>query len=126
VVKAHPTLTVIDVQRQRIKPPSYLKAEARAVFLEVVDCSAPSHFKQNEVPLLAMYASAVHLARFYCDRIGSERDDGSCHRLWIENAKLALSIATKLRLSPQTRYDARAAQRKQDEPNDITPPWEAF
>jgi phage terminase small subunit len=124
--KNNPVLSVIDTQRQRLKPPASLKPEARAIFEHVVNHSAATQFKENEAPLLALYCSALHLARHYCDRIGGEQDaSGQCNKLFIENARLATSIATKLRLTPQTRFDSRAAERKASEPvySDDMAPW---
>jgi phage terminase small subunit len=123
--KNNPVLSVIDTQRQRLKPPASLKPEVKAIFEHVVNHSAPTQFKENEAPLLALYCSALYLARFYCDRIGAENDAGQNNKLFIENARLATSIATKLRLTPQTRFDSRAAERKASEPvySDDMAPW---
>jgi hypothetical protein len=63
------SLTVIDVQRQRLKPPAYLKKEERAIWEHVVGHSAPMHFKENEAPLLALYCTSIHLARFTPTRL---------------------------------------------------------
>ena len=51
-------ISVIDVQRQRLKPPAYLKKEERVIFEHVVNHSAPVHFKENEAPLLALYCAS--------------------------------------------------------------------
>jgi phage terminase small subunit len=118
-------LAVIDVQRQRLKPPPYLKKEERVIFEHVVSHSAPMHFKENEAPLLALYCTSIHLARFYAGNIGSEGDTGHNHKQWVENARLSASLATKLRLTPQTRFDARAAERYSAVPSDDAPrPWD--
>ena len=53
-------ITIIDVQRQRLKPPAYLKKEERTIFEHVVNHSAPTHFKENEAPLLALYCTSIH------------------------------------------------------------------
>ena len=104
-------ISVIDVQMQRLKPPGYLKTEARAIWEHVVDHSDPRHFKQNEAPLLSLYCTSIHLARFYATAIGEEGDDGRNHKNWCENARLAGSLATRLRLLRRSRYDARQADR---------------
>ena len=100
-------LAAIDVQRQRLKPPAYLKKEERVIFELVVNHSAPMHFKESEEPMLAL----LHVARFYAGNIGSESDTGHNHEQWVENARLSASLATKLRLTPSTRYDAKQADR---------------
>lgn len=66
-------LTVIDVQAQRLRPPAYLKREERVIFEGIVNHSAPTHFKENEGPLLALYCTSIHLARFYAGNIGGEQ-----------------------------------------------------
>jgi hypothetical protein len=88
--------------------------------------SAPQHFKQNELPLLAPYCTAVHLARWYSDNIGTGgRDDGRYHTKWVESSRLSASLATKLRLTPSTRYDARqAASNSHAVPADFPWPWD--
>jgi hypothetical protein len=63
------------------------------------------------VPLLSLYCTSIHLARFYATAIGEEGDDGRNHKNWCENARLAASLATRLRLTPSSRYDARQADR---------------
>jgi hypothetical protein len=120
--KQSPIVGVIDSQRRRLKPPPNLKPEVRDIFLHLVDNSAPDAFREAELPLLSLYASALYLAAFYCERIGKEGQEGA-HRLWIENSRVAMSYATKLRLTPQTRFDGRAAQRKAGLPN-AKAPWE--
>jgi hypothetical protein len=87
-----------------------------------VNNSAPTHFKQSDMPLLCLYCTAVALSRYYAGAIG---EDPYANKFWVENARLATSIATKLRLTPSTRYDARQADRNSNVmPEDATRPWE--
>ena len=58
-------LVVIDVQAQRLKAPAYLKKEERTVWEHVVGNADPRHFKQSDEPLLSLYCTSIHLARFY-------------------------------------------------------------
>jgi hypothetical protein len=117
-------ISVIDVQRQRLKPPAYLKKEERVIFEHVVNHSAPMHFKENEAPLLALYCTSIHLARFYAAAIGDERGDGRNHKNWTENTRLSASLATKLRQTPSSRYDARQADRYSNVlSDDALRPW---
>ena len=116
--KNNPVLTVIDTQRQRIKPPASLLPEAKPVFEHVVNHAAPAHFKESEIHLVVLYSNAVWLAQFYCERIGAEGDVGQNHKNWESNARLALSIATRLRLTPSSRYDARSAAQKANQPEE--------
>jgi phage terminase small subunit len=118
-------LTVIDVQAQRLKPPPYLKKEEKAIWEHLVGHSHPRHFKESDAPLLSLYCTSIHLAKFYAAAIGDEGDDGRNHKNWTENARLAASLATRLRLSPSSRYDARQADRYSDAlPADGPRPWD--
>ena len=49
--------------RTRLKPPTDLGPEARAVFIDVVVNSNPEHFQPSDVPPLCVYAEAVVQAR---------------------------------------------------------------
>ena len=120
---AEENLIVIDTQRQRLKPPAYLNAKEKEVWLDVVNSTDPRHFKQCEAPVLAAFCTATALARFYSQRIGAEGDTGLNHKNWLDNARLMAALATRLRLTPSSRYDARAAERYSNVP-DGAPPWE--
>ena len=84
---------------------------------------APTHFTRAEAPILGLYCNAIHLARFYSGKIGTGGARGENHRWWVENTRLAASLATKLRLTPQTRFDGRAAEKKAGEPYPDEAPW---
>ena len=116
-------VVVINTQHLRLKPPEYLNKHEAAIWSEVVNATDPQHFKRCEAPLLATYCTAAALARFYSARIGAEGDQGSNHKHWIENARLVTSLSSRLRLSPSSRYDARAAERHSNVP-DTNPRWE--
>jgi phage terminase small subunit len=109
-------IVVINTQHLRLKPPAYLKPEAKAVFEEVVNATAPSHFTRAEAPVLGLYCNAIHLARHYASKIGTDGDAGQNHKWWVENTRLACSLATKLRLTPSSRFDGRASEKKSHEP----------
>jgi hypothetical protein len=60
------------------------------------------------------------LAGHYSRTVGEL--DGA-FRCWCEATKIQMQLATKLRLTPQTRTDSRAADRSTDT-SDTLPPWE--
>ena len=91
-----------------------------------MNSTAPTHFTKAEAPLLALYCNAIHLAGFYSGKIGTGGDRGENHKWWVENTRLACSLATKLRLTPSTRFDGRAAEKKADEPSTDEAPWNNF
>ena len=117
-----PQLTA-SPQRQRLKPPVSLNKAERAVWEEVVNSTDPQHFKRCESPLLATYTTAVVMARYYSHLVGAPEDTGNFHANWIQNARLVTSLSSRLRLSPSSRYDARAAERHSNAPTE-NPPWE--
>ena len=106
-------LKVISVDHARLKPPAYLTGAARKVFEETVSCSDPKHFRKNELGVLVAYCEAIVLSRHYAAEFASERDEGFdlSHRHWLEATKLVATLATRLRLTPHSRIDARGAGR---------------
>jgi phage terminase small subunit len=122
---AEENVVVVNAQHLRLKPPAYLNKHEREIFEHVVNHSEPSAFKQRELLLLAAYCTAAALCRYYSQAIGSEGDRGQNHKCWVENARLLASLSTRLRLSPQSRYDARQAQRN-SETVDLQAPWDKY
>jgi hypothetical protein len=118
-------LVIINVAHLRLKPPAHLNELQAAVWRHVVDHSEPAAFKQRESPLLEMYCTSVCLSRIYAGKIGSEGDDGRYHWMWADSTRVAATLATRLRLSPQSRYDARAAERH-SETTAHMPPWDKY
>ena len=106
----------IDVARKPLEPPASLQRQAKVIFHEICASVDPKHFRQCDVPLVVSLAVATHMARFYAALIGEE-DHPTAFRAWI-------SLSTKLRLTPSSRYDGRAADR---EPEPVgssnSPPW---
>ena len=74
---------------------------------------------------MAVPIPAIFLTRYYSDNIGTEgRDDGKYDQKF-ESSRLSASLATKLRLTPSSRYDARQADRYSNAVADDAPrPWE--
>src|SRR5262245_56307574 len=123
--KTKPNITVINVEHLRLKAPSWLNKQEREVWDDVVSHSEPQAFKQREAHLLAAYCTAACLVRHYLKHIGDAEVDrhGNCHKNYLDNARLLASLATRLRLTPSSRYDARAADRH-SQTEDIEEPWE--
>ena len=113
----------IDVARKPLEPPASLQRQAKVIFHEICASVDPKHFRQCDVPLVVSLAVATHMARFYAALIGEE-DHPTAFRAWTDAVKLQISLSTKLRLTPSSRYDGRAADR---EPEPVgssnSPPW---
>jgi hypothetical protein len=106
----------VDGRPSRLTPPPSLSADARAAFQEIVGSVEPEHFKPADVPLICRLAAA-HLwasrAEDELERIGAVVDGKlSPWATLLEKQNGAIrSLSTALRLTPQSRYDARAAAR---------------
>ena len=87
----------------------------------VASCE-PRHFRKSDVPLLANFSRATFLASHYSRKVGEL--DGA-FKAWCEATKIQMQLATKLRLTPQTRTDSRAAGRTTDAP-DTPAPWDEY
>ena len=100
----------------RLIPPTDLSQEAQAVFRELVASAGSQHFIRSDLPLLAEYARAVVLAR----RAGEALEREGCvvagkPSPWIviheKTTRALVSLSQRLRLSPMSRLDRRAAGR---------------
>ena len=96
--------------------PAGLNAKERAIFNAIVAAVDPSHFRKSDVPLLHSYVQAVAMVR----RLAR---DGNRIADWEKAARVQAMLATKLRLTPQTRLDAKTVARQQIVSHDDPPPW---
>ncbi len=99
-----------------IEPPATLKAPEARIFREVVASCAVNHFRKADI---TAFATATHLSRFYADQIGETE---TAFKNWEAAVRLQISLATKLRITPQSRYDPKTIAR--NEPSDGPAPWE--
>lgn len=104
------SLVVIDTQHRRLKPPDFLTAKEREIFTSIVDGCDPKAFRRAELPLLAAYVQALSLSRWYALKV-NETGDGEAFKRWESATRMAVSLATKLRLAPSTRLDKKTAER---------------
>ena len=109
----------IDSARKPIEPPPTLKAPEARIFREVVESCAVNHFRKADIPVLTAFATATHLSRFYAELIGESE---GAFKNWEAAVRLQISLATKLRITPQSRYDPKTIARHQ--PHDGPAPWE--
>jgi hypothetical protein len=72
---------------------------------------------------LVAFATTTHLARFYSDLIGESE---GAFKAYIEATRLQMSLATKLRLTPQSRTDPKTIGRHASPmERDWRLPWES-
>ena len=94
----------VDGSRPRITPPAGLTKAERSLFTELA--ADAGHLVQADAPLLAAYTQAVILSR----RAGR---DPARIEAWERITRVMASLATKLRLTPQARTDAKTTARGQ-------------
>ena len=115
------SIVPIDSARKPIEPPAELKAKEAEIFRQVVASCEANHFRKSDIPILTAFATATHLSRFYADRIGESE---GAFKQWEAASRLQISLATKLRITPQARSHPMTVARM-PEPHDAgTAPWE--
>ena len=102
----------IDVARPALRPPESLSEAERSLFVELA--SHATHLKSADAPLLASLAQAIILSR----RLA--RDPAKVAE-WEKAVRTQAMLSTKLRMTPQSRTDSRAAGRQQQTPG--SDPW---
>jgi hypothetical protein len=137
---------VPDAIPQRPEPPDYLSAAQRKQWNLYVEQMPVGWFSAEVQPLLVNLCRAVCLSDYFMARLSEVIADlaglearlrqenpgmmairqgqiAEFNRLWLEQSKQVNSISTKLRLTPQSRYQPNtAAARARDEPRKR--PWE--
>jgi hypothetical protein len=97
--------------------PAYLSDTEATAFAEIIDACAPGHLRLADVPLLVSMVQATLLAR------SAGRDPDKLAE-FERAARLQAMLATKLRLTVQSRTDPKTIGRQQMPP--VGPlPWEA-
>lgn len=89
--------------RPRLTAPSTLTAAERAVFVETV--AQYPHLKPGDIPMIAAFAQAT-VKTF---KLAKQQHDVQA---WERSARVMISFATKLRLTPQSHTRAEALGRK--------------
>jgi len=105
---------IVDGSPRRINAPAYLSKPERMLFDQIVNACAPAHFALADVTLLASYVQASLIAQ------DTARDPGKVTE-WEKAVRVQAMLATKLRLSPQSRTDPKTIARNL--PAKELPPW---
>lgn len=91
-------------------PPRSVTAAERTLFNEIVNAVAPQHFAKGDIQLLVSYVQVVLAVRKLAAVANRKPAPGAFVSLE-RMARLQASLATKLRLSPQSRLDRKVAGR---------------
>jgi hypothetical protein len=111
--------TVMNGEPSRLDPPSDLTDSERNLFVQIVESCSPKHFAPSDEPLLISFVQSTLLSR---QAIKKAATDASALATWEKATRMQATLATRLRLAPQSRLDTKAAARQQ--PSFIVPPWE--
>jgi len=95
------------------QPPPELKAKEAEIFRQVVASCDANHFRKSDIPILTAFATATHLSRFY-----------AAFKQWEAASRLQISLATKLRITPQARSHPMTVARMPEPYDPGTAPWE--
>jgi hypothetical protein len=101
-------VTTLPSHVQRLQPPADLDDTEAALFREIVAGSPPTHFAASDAPLLATYVQAIRISRRAAE---ASATDASHVATWERAARVVASLATRLRLSPHSRVDAKTLGR---------------
>lgn len=125
------SVVCIDVSRQRPPPPKYLTLDQRKVWREIVE-STPAGWFSREDQLLVAYCRSVCTCNYIAKLINELRPSfeladlkrwDKLLRMQDREDRLVCSLATKMRLTQQSRMHARTAARAvASEP--LHKPWE--
>jgi hypothetical protein len=108
----------IDGDPPRLDPPSSLTADERSLFVEIVKACSPKQFAPSDLPLLVSYIQSTLLSRHAVKKAAT---DASALAVWEKSTRMQATLATRLRLAPQSRFDGKSAARQQ--PSWVKPPW---
>jgi hypothetical protein len=99
----------------RVAPPGYLSDEQRSLWLSVVNSKPADWFGPDSAPLLVEYVRAVETCNILAAQVpdtlatGDVQEIGKLLAIRDKEAKRAADMATKLRLTQQSRYTPQAA-----------------
>jgi phage terminase small subunit len=119
----------INGEPPRLQPPSSLSESEAAIFTAVLKACDPTHFRKSDLPLLCRFCELTALA----DQAAHElRENGAVidgkASAWIivqeKCVRGLVALATKLRLSPQSRLDPKSVARQR--PPLYPRPWEGL
>jgi hypothetical protein len=101
----------------RLTTPAGLTKDEQSLFDFIVDASPSHHFTDSDVPLLVSFVEASLLARTFA-RIPTKVS------IWERAVPVQAMLATKLRLSPQTRLDPKTLARQYADFDPNATPWD--
>lgn len=110
--KSSAALSVIPITsaHKRISPPTDLSPPEANLFRAIINQVAPNHFTESDAPLLISYVQSTLLSRRAAKALAS--GDASALPVWDRTTRMQATLATRLRLAPQSRSDPKSVARK--------------
>ena len=120
--------------RRRLEPRTGCSVAIATAFREIVDSISADHFVESDGPLVERYAAGIVLARLAEKNlalhgyvIGSNRSGQPQQNPWCsvlaQADKVIATLATRLRLAPQSRMDPKTVGRAARKRITVAPPW---
>lgn|SRR5262249_2645595 len=112
--------TLVNGEPSRLDPPATLTKAERSLFVEIVEACSPKHFAPSDMPILISFIQSTLLSRLAIKKAGK---DAAALATWEKATRMQATLATRLRLAPQSRFDAKTSARQQPYLGP-PPPWE--
>jgi hypothetical protein len=107
----------VDGRPTRLQPPDDLSPNERQQFVDLIDSTAPEHFRASDLPVLCEFVRTVCLARHAAKmlaRTGGPIAEGELNPWFsvLQRSQRMMSIfSTRLRLTPASRSSPRTIGR---------------
>jgi len=129
--KSTASLSVVQVgARARLLAPDDLTADQAALWQSVVESKPVEWFGEDSAPLLKEYVRAACMADWLEGKVrdSMKAADGNVLKAFMQmrdmESKRVASMATKLRLTQQSRYTPKAANTADKKVTDGGKPWQ--
>src|SRR5262245_52237933 len=109
----------VNGEPPRLDPPSGLTDNERLLFVEIVEACPAQHFVASDVHLLVSFVQSTLLSR---RAVTEAAKDPAALALWEKATRMQATLATRLRLAPQSRLDPKTLARHQ--PSPFPKPWD--
>jgi hypothetical protein len=109
-------IPVVNGEPSRLQAPEGLNKAEEGLFNQLVAACSPSHFVEADLPLLVAFVQSTLMAR------RAVRDPAKV-AVWEKAVRVQAMLATRLRLSPQSRTDPKTVGRHMPQRTG-PPPWE--
>jgi hypothetical protein len=107
----------VNGDASRLTPPSSLNDAERSLFSEIVSACDASHFRRSDLPLIVSFVQSTLISR------AAARDPDKI-TVWEKATRMQATLATRLRMSPQSRIDPKATGRQMAAQWTGPAPWE--